>query len=54
MSYKRALPIGIILAQFKHQFGSKMVHIALTVSHCHCCPLPTPICIPLSKQGLMP
>jgi hypothetical protein len=33
---------GIILAQFWHQFDSKVLPIALTVAHCQCCPLQTP------------
>jgi hypothetical protein len=31
----------VIFAQFWHQFGSKMLPIALTVTHWQCCPLPT-------------
>jgi hypothetical protein len=36
------LPIGIILDQLWHQFGSKVLPIALAVAHCQCFPLPTP------------
>jgi hypothetical protein len=39
------LPIGIILAQFRHQFGSKVLPIGLTVAHWSLLPIGLTHCI---------
>ena len=48
------LPTGIIKSQFWHQFGSKVLPIAITVAHCKCCPLLTPTAVypPFTLSGI--